>query len=299
MSHRAAMYRVSVHPLYKRKELKRFGNLDGNGAKLASILHGYLEAGFSIDEGDRSVEAVKSRLTGDEVEVVFKHGRSGEAADIYDRERKKLLHQSPEDWHDVTTGALFAVPRNETEGWLAVHVQGNRSPKQLVYNDLSLKFRHDHDPLKLVVSPAVSVAVLKAAVEADRITQVKLTAIDRPTDIAGRLSKKWVRSNGRGRTEVTFRGGRGEYLLNNLILQYLNGNRTVQGKILEFSGAQFDNAQVEVELDTGQTRTFNIENPEAGHAFTVELENLTFNGQGEPTSNTLFAELRRAIEEMG
>lgn len=191
MAHRASLYSVSVHPLYKPKELRRFGNFDKAGTALAACLEGYLnlKPAFSAQDGDRSVEIVSSNLAKDDLELVVKHGQTGVAADIFDSKRKKRLHQNPEDSHEINSGVLFQLPRNATIGWLAVHVNGNRSPKQLVYSELADKFRADYDPLKLLVSPAVSTAALLAAVESGRINTVKLTRLDRPTDIRKRNNR--------------------------------------------------------------------------------------------------------------
>lgn len=297
MSHKAAIFSVGVHPLYKPKELRRFGNFDKAGTGLAPCLDHYFSNGFTLKDGERTVEVISSTVAGDEVELVLKHGQTGVAADIFDSKRKKRLHQNPEDSHEITSGVLFELPASQTTGWLAVHVTGNRSPKQLIYSELSAKFRADYDPLKLLVSPVISTAALVAAVEGGELNAVKLTRLDRPTDIRKRITDDWVRKDQRAHVEVLIRAGTGEHVLNNLILKYLKGNHGVLSQITEFSGAEFDNAKVEVSLPDGNTRTFNIENPEAGHAFTVDLENLKFKENGEPTEASLFAELRRAIEE--
>lgn len=298
MSHRAAIYTVRVHPLYRPKELRRFGNFDLKGTGLAGAVDKYFSNGFAIQDGDRSVEAVSSTLDGDDLDVVFKHGITGQAADIYNSKREKRLHQNPDDSHEVSTGAYFQLPRGDTMGWLAVHVDGIRSPKQLVYRELSTKFRSDYDPLKLLVSPAVSSAALVQAVEAGQVNMIKLTRIEKPTDVRKRITDKWVRKDQRARIETVIKAGMGEHVLNNLLLDYLKGKRNVRQQITEFAGADYDTAQVEVELDSGATRTFNIETPEAGHAFTIELDQLTFKKDGEPEPSSLFSELRRAIAEM-
>lgn len=297
MSHKAAIFSVGVHPLYKPDELRRFANFDKEGTALAPCLDGYFNAGFVLKDGERTVEVVNSTVVGDELEVVVKHGQTGVAADIFNSKRKKLLHQTPQDSHEITSGLLFELPGSQTTGWLAVHVTGNRSPKQLVYSALSTRIRAEYD-LKLLVSPAVSTAALVAAVESGELNTVKLTRLDRPTDIRKRITDNWVRKDQRAYIEVLIRAGTGEHVLNNLILKYLKGNHGVLSQITEFSGAEFDTAKVEVSLPDGNTRTFNIENPEAGHAFTVDLENLTFEENGEPTKASLFAELRRAIKEI-
>ncbi len=298
MTHRAALYRVYVHELYQPSNLRRLGNFDGKGTQLSSVLNGYLTAPLSTREGDRSLEAVSSVVVGDEIETIFRQGQSGEAADIFDRQHsKKLLHQNPQDWHEVTVGSLLQLPRNSTEGWWAAHVQGIRSAKALAFEAMSTKFRSEHDPFKLVVAPAISTAVLTKAIEDGHITQIKLTRIERPTDIRERITSDWVRSEDRSLVELLIRPGKGTYLLNNLILKHLKGNEAATEQILEFGNINYDRAQVEVELDSGATRTFNIENLAAGHPFTVVLDQLVFNNAGEPTPESIFGELRRAIEE--
>ncbi|HTZ64316.1 MAG TPA: hypothetical protein VMB51_09450 [Solirubrobacteraceae bacterium] len=288
-----------MHALYQPKTLRRFGNFDGKGANLASVLDGYLsEPPLVVLDGDRSVSVQNSTLVGDEIETTFTHGQKGIAANVFDGSRTtKLFHQSFPDWHEITLGSLLQLPRNDAEGWWAVHVQGNRSPKGLTYGEMSLKFRADHDPYVLLVGAAVSTAVLKKAVEENHITQVKLTRIERPKDIRERITNKWTRSEERSIVEVLIKPTRGAYLLSNLILQHLKGNTAARQQILELGGVDYDRAQVEVELASGATRTFNIENLAAGHPFTVRLENLEFDANDEPIPTSMFAELRRAIEE--
>ncbi len=208
------------------------------------------------------------------------------------------MHQNPDDWHEITSGLLFQLPAPQTTGWLAVHVHGNRSSKQMIYGDISMKFRTEYEPLKLSVTPAISTAALIAAVENDQINTVKLTRLDKPTDARDRITDQWIRRDQRAHVEVLIRAGTGEHVLNNLILKYLKGQKNTLKQITEFSGAEFDTAKVEVALDGDKTRTFNIENPGAGHAFTVDLDELEFDKSGEPKRASLFAELRRAIDEM-
>ena len=298
MVHYAALYRVTVHPLYQPNSLRRFGNFDEKGAQLAPVLDGYLNAPLIVDAGDRSLAVISSSQVGDEVETLFRHGQSGETADIYNRKRTtKRAHQQFDDWHDITVGSLLQLPRNGTEGWWAEHRQGIRGAKSLAYHEMSMTFRYDHDPFKLVAAPAVSVAVLEKAVAEGHITQVKLTRIERPSDIRERITDDWVRSEDNSKIESFIKPGKGAYLLNNLILKHLSGNKTAREEILEFGNVSYDRAQVEVELASGATRTFNIENLAGGHPFTVVLDKLEFNNAQEPTPESIFAELRRAIEE--
>jgi hypothetical protein len=297
MKHRAALYSVRVHPLHKPKESRRFGDFDGNGAFLATVLDQYLSSGFSVGGADKIAQCVSSNVVGDDLEMKIKHGLSGMTSDIVDRSGNQRIHREVDDVEEISCGALFRLPRSETTGWWAVHVQGNRSAKQLVYEGLSERFRADYDALKLLVSPAVSGAALEAAVDQGQINTVKLTRLDKPTDIRQRITDKWVRSDQNARVEIGIRAGKGEHVLSDLINRYLKGENELFGQIVEFNGAEFDTAKVEVALEDGTTRTFNIENPEAGHALTVDMDDLDF-VNGEPTETSVLAGLRQAIDEM-
>lgn len=85
--------------------------------------------------------------------------------------------------------------------------------------------------------------------------------------------------------------------MRDLLARFFGGDKEAFGEIVEFNGLEFDQAKVEVALANGTTRTFNIETPDAGHAFTVDMDQLDFE-DGEPTDESVFAELRRAIDEM-
>jgi hypothetical protein len=301
MTHRAAIYSVYVHPLYRPNELRRLGNFDKQGTSLAACLEGYFNTGFRVEDGDRAAEVTSSSLVSDEIELMVRHGLSGVAADIIDQKGKKRLRQRPEDTQEIACGGLLQLPRQATTGWWAVHVHGNRSPKRMLYEEIAQRFQADYNslrpPLKLVVSPVVSGAALREAVEQGQINTVKLTRWDRPKDVRKRITDKWVRKDQAAYVEVGIRAGKGEHVLSDKVRRYLKGEHSLFGQIVEFNGATFDSAKVEVTLENGTTRTFNIENPESGHAFTVELENLTFRN-GDPTRASLFRELHRAIEEV-
>ncbi len=215
MAHNAAVFSVYVHPVYKPSELRRLGNFNNKGAALASALRAYV-SGLHEKDGDRTLEVVRDNLSGDELQLVVKHGQSGVSADIYDKNRKKRLHQNPDDTHEITSGVLFQLPKAQDMGWLAVHVHGNRSPKQILYRALSMRFRAEHE-LKLVVAPVVSTAMLIQAVEEGKLNSVKLTRLERPTDARKRITQKWVRHDQRARIEVLIRAGSGEHVVGNLV----------------------------------------------------------------------------------
>jgi hypothetical protein len=297
MAHRAAIYSVCVHPLHKPKELRPLGDFDEQGTSLAPRLNEYFNSNFEVEDSPKTAQCVSSSLAGDEVELIVTHGQSGVAADIVDTAGTVRLHQEPEDTQEIRCGSLLRIPGRETTGWWAVHVNNGRSAKSLLYAELAERFRSDFDELKLLVSPCVPGAALEQAVNEGQIERVNLIRLDRPTDRRERITDKWVRSNQSARVEVGIRAGRGEHVVRDLLARFLGGDKEAFGEIVEFNGLEFDQAKVEVALTNGTTRTFNIETPDAGHAFTVEMDQLDFE-DGEPTDGSVFAELRRAIDEM-
>lgn len=88
--------------------------------------------------------------------------------------------------------------------------------------------------------------------------------------------------------------GKVERILSALPLRFLQGDQRAFGEIVEFEGIHFDEARVEVQLEDGTHRTFNIERPDAGHAFTEDITDLQME-DGEPTDMSLRAALRSAL----
>jgi hypothetical protein len=193
MSHKAGIYSVRVHPLYKPTELRPLGDFDEQGTSLGTCLNGYFNDDFEVDEDVKTAQCVKSDLVGDEVELIVTHGQSGVAADIRDTTGTVRLHQEPEDTQEIRCGSLLRLPGRDTIGWWAVHVNNNRSAKSLLYEELAERFRNDFDKLKLLVSPCVSGAALQQAVDEGQIETVKLARLDRPTDRRERITDKGSR----------------------------------------------------------------------------------------------------------
>jgi hypothetical protein len=59
-----------------------------------------------------------------------------------------------------------------------------------------------------------------------------------------------------------------------------------------------DQAKVEVQLENGTHRTFNIEKPDSGHPLTEDLFGLEFDSDGAPTAVTIFAALASMLDEL-
>ncbi len=69
---------------------------------------------------------------------------------------------------------------------------------------------------------------------------------------------------------------------------------SARAEILEFGDIPFEQAKVEVEIE-GRIRTFNIETPQTGHPMTIELDELDFDSEGEPTEDSVIKGLRDSL----
>jgi hypothetical protein len=302
MGHRAAIYTVSVHPQYHPDKGRLLGDIDEQGTYLADALHSIFNPpGFSVTSADNSRTAACERcvVAGDEVRATFVHGQSGVAADIVNANGQLRLHQELDDAQMVRCGSLFRLPRPDKLGFWAVHVNNNRSAKGLISSELLPRFRSRFEKLSLLIQPCVSRDALVAAVEQDQLETVRLIRLERPHDRASAATDKWVATNESARLELAIAAaGRGSRLIGDLIKRYLHGDASAFAQIIQFQGLTFDEAKVEVTLANGNQRTFNIEKPEAGAAFTVELTDLDYAATGEPTADSVFAGLRGALDDL-
>jgi hypothetical protein len=94
--------------------------------------------------------------------------------------------------------------------------------------------------------------------------------------------------------DITMRG-RAEMLRADLLQRFFGGDPEARAAIVEFQGIPFEQAKIEVEVG-GRTRTFNIEEPAAGHPMTVDLLDLERDDDGDPTADSVAAALREVLD---
>jgi hypothetical protein len=302
MSHRAAVYTVRVRRKWDRSEDKRYrllGDIDEQGTYLRDVLERYCSdpafASLSAD-GTKVVHCVGCSVEGDELLLTTKHGQNGLAADIVDASGELRLRQTPDDTQLLKCGALFRLPREDETGWLAVHVAHGRGVKGLLEKGLQDRFREEFRDLKLEIVPFVQELILKAAVDHDQIDKVKLVKYEQPNDRAAAATDRWVPAGVVGRLELDITA-RGTRVVSDLVKRFLGGDRSVRHNIVEFQGITFDQAKVEVVVDGDSRRTFNIEKPDVGHAFTEDMEGLTMEND-EPTMDSVFTALGSALNNI-
>ena len=302
MSHTAAVYTVRVRGAGrgKRDDFRPFGDINNEGASLVAAIAGYIpELKAETGDGAKDLTGANANTVGEDLQVILTHGQRGVAGPLVDPAGTTKATVQSVDTLRVTCGALFRLPQAATLGWLAVHINNNRGIKTLLADGILRRFRDDFPKLILEVEACQLGSVLKAAVDEDRVDKVKLLRVMQVGDSAARArgGDKWVRQGVAGRLEldISSRGGR---VIPDLLRQYLNGQTSVWNSIVEFDGMTFDQAKVEVQLENGTHRTFNIEKPDSGHPLTEDLFGLEFDSDGAPTAVTIFAALASMLDEL-
>jgi hypothetical protein len=300
MTHRVALYTVQVRRKRdKSGDFLPFGDINKEGANLLESIRGYLADHFEVanEEGTRVLQCENVEIERSELFAMFRHGLTGVAADIIDKLGDLRIRQSIDDTSRVLCGALLQLPPAADMGWLAAHISNGRAVKGLMEKGLLARFRSDFPDLVLETKPFVRGSMLLEAVEQDRIDSVKLIRWNEPSDRAAGAGK-WVGGATSAKLELSIKPrGQVKRVLSRLPLQFLRGNSDVFGEIVQFEGMTFDEAKLEVTLDDGTRRTFNIERPEAGHAFSEDLHDLRME-DGEPSPESLRAALRRALSNV-
>jgi hypothetical protein len=254
---------------------------------------------FTTDQS-KVLRCVGDKVEGDDLLLTFQHGQDGVAADIVGADGGLRYHQTAEDSQLLQCACLFRFPAHERIGWLAAHVNNGRGIKGLLDKGLSAKFRDEFDDRLLEINPFVLGSALEEAVRNERIDKVKLVKLEQPNDRANAATDKWVPSGAEGRLELSIAArGRAQRLVTGLLRRFIvEDDRAAFAEIVEFEGMTFDEARVEVIMRDGATHTFNIERPDAGHAFTEDLEGLEMAADGSPLEDSLFAALRATLRNV-
>lgn len=292
---------MRVAQLYHPNVRPRLGNFDNKGADLATVLDGYFSGGFSAGGGAKSVMAIESSLAGaknDEVRVMFQQGQSGEVVDIR-RGGSIDYEQNANDTSEVRCGSVFYLPGAQSMGFWAAHTPHNRKAKSLIAAELERLFHEQFPDFRLEISPCVLGSAIDEAVKKGAIEKVTLTRLDHASDRRDALTDDWIRHELPAHVQVAIWAGEGRRLLAGRIQRFmLKHDAAAFGEIVEFNGVHFDTAKVEIELPNGKKRIVNIEKPDGGAAFSLELDKLPVTSRGEPQSEGLFAALRKSIDEM-
>jgi hypothetical protein len=301
LAHYATVYEVWVHERNKPKERYALGELDENRPYLGDLFYDVFDPA-TLDlvgkTGQRTVGCDSREFAGeneDELQIIFRPGEKDISASILDPEGKPDYEQTPDHTQVLRSASLFRLPREEKTGWWACHVNNGRSFKTLVHNELRERFKQTYsEDLMLKIEPCVNSAALEAAIEQDRLMSASLTKFERSPDTAD--AGEWVSKETGLKMRLHLIPERGGKLNPKNVITAMKSKSL--GNITKFGGIDFDTAQFEVELDGGQRRTFKIEDPDSGHAFSALIEP-ELDVKRVPVDESLFKELGKVLDDLG
>jgi hypothetical protein len=146
----------------------------------------------------------------------------------------------------------------------------------------------------LQITPYVPGSALRQAIEDDAIAEVKLLRYETPTDRATASTDRWVGPQEFGKIVVSIRGkARQQMLRTGVLKRFVDHKPGADQEIFEFGGMTFEQVKVVAEVG-GRQRTFNLQNPSAGHPMTVDISPSI--DQDGPTEASVIDELSQAID---
>ena len=308
MSQRAVLYTVAVKRKFRR-EWMPLGDLDGAGERLIDLLRGYTsDLTLESDDTTKTVTSVPvtwpagEQDEDEELYVSLRHGERDVAAEIYDSDGVERYRQKLTDEARLRCGALFVLPADQERGWLALHTNSGRGVKGLPGPELMKRFAQTHDDHMLEFTPWVDRQALEQAVDDGAISDVRLTKLVEPGDVADAATNRWVPDGEIGKIEVKFYPrGRGKFLRAGPLRALIHGSdqekAAASHEIVQFEGIEFDEARVAVVLDNGAERTFYIQRDEtAGHPWALDIDGqVEKDTDGNPTDASLRTALRNAL----
>jgi hypothetical protein len=248
------------------------GDFNDQGNTVADFLFElFADDDFKAQRDAKIVTCSSVQLEGDEtLSLHLSHGESGVRSDLIDEDGAVVHEQYPDETQLIPFASVFELPVAGEVGWWGIHVNRGRSAKGILQKEIERVFRLEYGDFKLEIEPCVKADALRKALEEDKLQKVKLVSYGRARDFED--ADEWVRDDTRAKVELTISPQeRAKKLAPGQIISYLDGDRDRFGDIVEFEGLPFDEAQVEVGVN-GSQRTFNIQNPEGGHAVSVEIE---------------------------
>jgi hypothetical protein len=295
VSHRAAVYTVTVHSYREPGKLCLLGDIDNRGSSLLPVFEGYLKTLDVRNRSDtsKSLRFLQSKQDGNDLLVTLEYGQDGVEAVIRDQSGARKYHQQAEDWQNVECGCLLSFAPNEQVGWLALHINNGRGTKTLLERHLMERFRVDFPGLTLTINPYVMESALRQAVRDNLIREVTLVKREQPGDRAEAGLNPWVESRTVGKIETTIKAslsGKAQRLAPEPLRRFLDDGPEARDAIVEFRGETYD--EVKVTVQQGDTiRTYNIEKPGSGHPVSVDMGLK----QGRPAAEDVYAALRQAL----
>ena len=249
-------------------------NLGTGGLNARNIIQDGLER---LDAQNRSGDIVVRyadplpSLRSDEAGAALSRGRSGVSSNIT-RNGTLSYQRQPSDTEMVCAVALFSVPQGGYEGRVVLHVPHGMGYKSVLEPELVRWFR-THD-LVFSMRPCVNTAAYAQAVRDGRIKKLRLSVSQGD---GGLLGTAYARSVGANKVTVVFEPYRGRFMRVQQLEDILaDQSEDSFRRLLQIEDAIYEEADVEVKLPNGTSRTFRVDAPESGGAL---MEYLTVTAQ--------------------
>lgn len=299
MAHRATIYSVRVHKRNHPNEFVAFGALNDEPRYLGDFLHDVLNPKtFACADPlvEREVACESRKLAGDDLQAIFFAGEWGVRAKIMKKDGQLALDQMPTDTQLLRCGSVFRLPKTETVGWWACHLNKTRGVKTLLGPELVTRFQNEFPDLILKIEPVINKAAFLAALEEGSLLSATLKKYERPSDIAA--NDKWSADDTGLKLELSIKPEQGKLLPSGLALRAFKKEDAALSSVVEFRGMPFESAIFEVELANGIKRSYDTARPDGGHPFAQFIEP-ELEKDGDPKDDSLFTELGKVLTELG
>jgi hypothetical protein len=272
MTHRAAIYGVTVHPIGKPGSLQPFGNFAGDGMWAGDVAATSLKSlkGVSPDSRVTAVyESLMSTAETTQVGCTVRSGRSG-VTSMIERNGDAPFSRTEDHFERVRTGLVFELPRGDTYGLLAVHSSHGHSCKAIVAQHVKRSFHALGSVLD--IKPIVPIAEFKAAVDAGLVNDITLVKRQPRSSNTFADAARWGDST-IGKAVLKLEAEKDHRLDRGPLKRFLEDSSTENRRaIVEFGGMVFDEAFVTVSLSDGSERTFQIDGEDKGHPLAVVID---------------------------
>jgi hypothetical protein len=191
---------------------------------------------------------------------------------------------------------VLRLDPDEQVGFLAVHLNNRRAAKTLIQAELGRRLKTHCKGYTLNINSAVDASALEQAITRNKIDKIKLRRTEAPDDPAVAQTTSWVDAGVAATLELTLTP-KASRLKTDLLRRFvIRHDQTAWPQIIEYGDITFEEANVEVELDNGHKRTFNIEEPESGFTMTEDLTDLSPDST-DPDDGSVLAALVRVIDD--
>lgn len=249
-------------------------NLGPGGLNARKIIQDGLEL---LDAQSRSGDIVVRyadplpSLRSDEAGAALSRGRSGVTSN-FTRNGTLSYERQQDDTEMVCAVTLFSIPQGGYEGRAVLHVPHGMGYKSVLEPEIVSWFKSYG--LVFSMKPCVNTAAYAQAVRDGRIKKLRLSV---SSSGRGLMATDYARGVGADKVTIVFEPHRGQFMRVRQLEEFLaNQSEDHFRSLLQIEDSIYEEADVEVKLPNGTSRTFRVDAPESGGAL---MEYLTVNAR--------------------